>query len=226
MADEVTARLSGGRRGDTVVSMSCVRSQRKIPGDAPFPETLPYLAAAATAAAFATAFDFGPPLRVGLPLILLAFALQRGLDTSVRRARLRRRADEWLANTPSPNQEVFAWRVEELLGSERRWVAGALSAYAQEVVRPWRPGAPRLNRRRLRTEVELLAAVANALADDRRELSARTVLRARQLVTDVGGPLHAAARHHELHEQLVELLADMERRPPEFVHGRRTSAVR
>jgi hypothetical protein len=106
---------------------------------------------------------------------------------------------------------VFAWRVEELLGSERRGVARALSAYAQEIMRPWRPGAPRLNRRRLRSEAELLAAVAEALEDDRRELSPRTVLRARRLVTDVGGPLHAAARHDELHRQLVELLADTER---------------
>jgi hypothetical protein len=195
--------------------MSCVR-RRKIPGDGSLPAALPYLAAAATVAASATALDFGLLLRVGLPLIFLAFGLQRARDASVRRARLRMRADEWLANAPSANPAVFAWRAEELLGSERRGVARALSAYAQEIVRPWRPGAPRLNRRRLRTEAELLAAVADALDDDRRELSPRTVLRARQLVTDVGGPLHAAARHGELHQQLVELLADAERRPLSF----------
>lgn len=206
--------------------MSCARRQQKIPGDAPLPAALPYLAAAVTVAAFATALDFGLPLRVGLPLMLLAVGLKRALGASVRRARLRRRADEWLANANSPNPNVFAWRVEELLGSERRGVAGALSAYAQEILRPWRPGAPRLNRRRLRTEVELLAAVADALNDDRRELSAKTVLRARQLVTDVGGPLHADARHDELHEQLVELLADTERRKPKLARGGRPSAVR
>jgi hypothetical protein len=92
-------------------------------------------------------------------------------------------------------------------------VARVLSAYAQEIARPWRPGAPRLNRRRLRAEAELLTAVAAALDDDRRALSPRTVLRARQLVTDVGGPLHASARHDELHQQLLELLADTRSKP-------------
>lgn len=206
--------------------MSPACRKRKIPRDAPLTAALPYLAAAATAAAVATAVGFGLPMQVGLPLTFLGVALQRGLAASVGRARLRMRADEWLANAPSPNPDVFAWRVEELLGSERRGVARALRAYAQEIGRPWRPGAARLNRRRLRSEAELLAAVADALGDDRCELSARSVLRARRLVTDVGGPLHAAARHHELHHELTELLADTEPRRPELAHGGRVSAVR
>jgi hypothetical protein len=213
MANAVTTRLPVERRRVTLVSVIRSTLQRKLPRETPLRTALPYVAAAAAAAVFATALGVGLPVRVGLPLMFLAVGLQRALDASARRARLRTRADAWLANAASPNPEVFAWRVEELLGSERRGVADALSAYAQEIVRPWRPGAPPLNRRRLRADAELLAAVADALKDDRRELSPRAVLSARELVIDVGGPLHAAARHGELRQRLVELLADAERRP-------------
>src|SRR6185437_6392823 len=106
MSNAVPTRLRLGRRRGTVVSMSSVRRQRKIPGDGPLPAALPYVAAAATIAASATALDFGLLLRVGLPLIFLAFGLQRALDASVRRARLRMRADAWLANATSANPAV------------------------------------------------------------------------------------------------------------------------
>jgi hypothetical protein len=195
------------RREGTLVCMNRGRPQQlKIPAEGPFATVLPYGAAAAAATASANALGFGAPLRIGLPLVLLAFGMQRAFNASVRRTRLRIRADEWLESAASPNPNVFAWRVQELLGSERRGIARALRAYAQEIMRPWRPGAPRLNRRRLRSEATLLAAVADALNDDRIELSPRAVLRARRLVTDVGSPLHSSARHDELRPRLEELL--------------------
>lgn len=167
---------------------------------------MPVVALAAVSAALASALGFGLPVRLGVPVALVMIAAKRAFDASTRRARLRALADDWLVKSASPNPGAFAWRVDELLGSERNAVAHLLGSYADEVVRPWRPGAPRLNRRVLRRDADLLATVAGALRDHRCALSPRAVVRARSLVTDPGGPLHSSARHADLREALEQIL--------------------
>lgn len=203
--------------------MSVGRSPQKGPVADPLGAGFPYAVAAAVATASATTLDLAAPAQIVLPVVLLAFGMQRVLAALVRRTRLRKAADEWLECASSPSPSAFAWRVEELLGPERRRIARALKAYGEEARRPWRPGAPRLDRRRLRAEAPLLAAVAAALGDERTDVSPRAVLLARRLVTDVGSPLHAAARHDELRPCLQELLTvDVDSRPPSSAASRET----
>jgi hypothetical protein len=140
---------------------------RGIPAENPFGAALPYTAAAAATAALTSASGFDLPLRIGVPLVLVVVASKRASDASTRRTHLRMLADDWLAQASSPNPEAFAWRVQELLGAERKAIARALRSYGEEIERPSRPGSPRLNRRGLRPDANLLVAVADALNDDR-----------------------------------------------------------
>jgi hypothetical protein len=187
--------------------VSTDRVPRKIPAPSPVDAAVPVIAVAAISAPLASALGFGLPVRLFVPLVLLAIASKRALDASTRRARLRVLADDWLVRSASPNPEAFAWRADELLGSERKAVAHVLGAYADELMRPWRPGAPRLNRRTLRRDADLIATVAGALRHHRC-LSPRAVVRAQSLVTDPGSPLNSSARHRELREALEQILAD------------------
>ncbi|HEY3543238.1 MAG TPA: hypothetical protein VGK79_11920 [Gaiellaceae bacterium] len=157
----------------------------RIPVDHPVAVALPYAAAAATAAAL----PLGVPLRIGLPLVFVAAAAKRAVRAARRRAHLRRVADDWLATAAAPSPNAFAWRVDELLGRERKAVAGALRSYA-----------------RLRAD-DLLAAVADVLDD--RAVSPRAVVRARDLITNPGSSLHCSARRDELRGDLEAIL-----RPP------------
>jgi len=157
----------------------------RIPIEQPLVGALPWAAAAATVAAL----PLGAPFRIGLALVFLAAAAKRALRAARRRADLRRVADEWLSTAMSPSPSAFAWRVDELLGRERKAVAGAVRSYA-----------------RLRAD-DLLAAVADALDDG--GVSPRAVVCARDLITDPGSSLHCSARHNELRGDLEAIL-----RPP------------
>lgn len=191
----------------TVDRVSPVRVQRKIPTPSPIDAAMPVVALAAVSAPLASALGFGLPVRLSVPLVFVVIASKRTFDASIRRARLRMLADHWLGKSVALNPDAFAWRVDELLGSERKAIARVLDSYAAEVMRPRRPGAPRLNRQALRRDADLIATVAGAL-HDRRCLSPRAVVRAQNLVTDPGSPLNSSARHAELREALEQILAD------------------
>jgi hypothetical protein len=144
--------------------------------------------------------------------VMMAAALSRAVLAFWTRERLREQADAWLAEARSPNPSVYAWRVEELIGSERRIVGRTLSAFAEEVTRPYRRGAPILNRLKLRSQTELLFEVAHALQNPKRDASPRAIARTRLLITNCGSPLNCSARNDELHQALTSILADIPER--------------
>jgi hypothetical protein len=176
---------------------------------APFDAALPYTAAAALSLAIGSVVAFPTPFRLGMPAVLMAAALSRAVAACLTRERLREQADAWLAEARSPNPSVYAWRVEELIASERTAVGRTLRAFAEEVTRSYRRGAPILNRLQLRPEAELLSEVAHALQDPKRPVAPRAIARARLLITDCGSPLNCSARHDELHRALNSILADI-----------------
>ena len=135
---------------------------------APFDAALPYTTAAALSLAIGSLIAVPTAFRLGMPAVLLAAALSQALVASMTRERLRERADAWLAEIRSPNESVFAWRVEELTGSERKVVGRTLRAFAEEIMRPHRRGAPILNRLQLRSESKELFEIAEALQDRKR----------------------------------------------------------
>jgi hypothetical protein len=176
---------------------------------APFDAALPYTTAAALSLAIGSVVEVPTAFRLGMPAVLLAAALSQALVASLTRERLREQADAWLAETRSPNPSVFAWRVEELIGSERKVVGRTLRTFAEEVMRPHRSGAPILNRLQLRPENKELFEIAEALEDTKRRAPARAIARTRLLITDCGSPLNNSARHDELHQALKSILADI-----------------
>jgi hypothetical protein len=176
---------------------------------APFDAALPYTTAAALSLAIGSVIAVPTAFRLGMPAVLLAAGLGRALVASLTRERLREQADAWLAEMRSPNPAVFAWRVEELTGSERKVVGRTLRSFAEEVMRPHRRGAPILNRSKLRSESNELLEIAEALQDPERRASARAVARTRLLITECGSPLNNSARHDELHQALESILADI-----------------
>ena len=198
-----------GARHRVLHPLGVARNQRNNPSVAPFEAALPYTAAAVLSLAIGSAVTFPTPLRLGLPTTLMAAALSRAVVAWLMRERLRERADSWLAEARSPNPSVYAWRVGELARSERRIVGRTLSTFAEEVTRPYRRGAPILNRLQLRPQTELLLEVAHALQDPRRDASPRAIARTRLLITDCGSPLNCSARHDELHQELTSILADI-----------------
>jgi hypothetical protein len=193
--------------GDRAIHPLCVTSNQcnnaKI---APFGAALPYTTAAALSLAIGSVVVLPTPFRLGFPSVLMAAALSRAVAACLTRERLRAQADAWLAEVCSPNPFVFAWRVEELVGSERKTVGRTLRAFAEEVMRPHRRGAPILNRMQLRPETDLLFEVAQALEDPKRAASPRAIARTRLLITDCGSPLNCSARHDELHRALKSIL--------------------
>jgi hypothetical protein len=191
---------------------------------APFDAALPYTAAAALSLVIGSVVDLPTAFRLGMPALLMAAALSQALAASCTRERLREQADIWLAEIRSPNPSVLAWRVEELIGSERRVVGRTLRTFTEEVMRPHRFGAPKLNRLQLRPRSKELFAIADALQDSERRVSARAIVRTRLLITDCGSPLNNSARHDELHQALMSILADISepasRRPSDPPVGR------
>jgi hypothetical protein len=198
-----------GERDRVFHPVSVTLNQRSNANLAPFDAALPYTAAAALSLAIGSVVAFPTPFRLGMPAVLMAAALSRALAACLTQERLREQADAWLAEARSPNPSVYAWRVEELIGSERTTVGRTLSAFAEEVTRSYRRGAPILNRLQLRPEVELLSEVAHALQDLKRPVAPRAIARTRLLITDCGSPLNCSARHDELHRALESILADI-----------------
>jgi len=184
-------------------------SRRSSACPAPFDAALPYTTAAALSLAIGSVVAVPTAFRLGMPAVLLAAALSQALVASLTRERLREQADAWLAETRAPNPSVFAWRVEELIGSERKVVGRTLRTFAEEVMRPHRLGAPILNRLQLRPETKELFEIAEALEDPKRRAPARAIARTRLLITDCGSPLNNSARHDELHQALKSILADI-----------------
>lgn len=197
-----------GERGRVIHALCVPRTPRNA-AIAPFDAALPYTAAAALSLGIGSVVAFPTPLRLGMPALLLAAALSQALAASLTRERLREQADAWLAQAHVPNPSVFAWRVEELVGSERKVAGRTLRTFAEEVMRPRRRGAPTLNRLRLRSETELLSEIAEALQDPKRHAAPRAIARTRLLITDCGSPLNCSARHDELHQALKSILADI-----------------
>jgi len=187
--------------------LGVTRNQRKKANIAPFDAALPYTAAGALSLVIGSAVAFPTPLRLRVPAVLTAAALSRALVACLTRERLREQADAWLAEARSPNPSVYAWRVEELIGFERRTIGRTLRAFAEEVTRPYRRGARVLNRLQLRPQTELLFEVAHALQDPKRDASPRAIARTRLLITDCGSPLNCSARNDELHQALASILA-------------------
>jgi len=190
-------------------SAGVTRNRRNNAHLAPFEAALPYTAAAALSLAIGSIVDFPASFRLGMPAVLVAAALSRALVNHVTQERLRDQADVWLAEACSPNPSGYAWRVEELMNSERATLGGTLRAFAEEVTRPYRRGAPILNRLQLRPEASLLSEVAQALQDSRRPAAPRAIARTRLLITDCGSPLNCSVRHDELHQALKSILADI-----------------
>ena len=191
--------------------MSMTLSQRSKARSAPFDAALPYTAAAALSLVIGFVFASPTPFRLGMPTVLLAAGLSRALAVYLRRERLRAQADAWLAEIRSPNPSVFEWRVQELVGFERKIVGRTLRSIAEEVPRPHRRGAPILNRPKLRPQAGLLSEVAQALEDPGRIASPRAIARTRLLITDCGSPLNCSARHDDLNQTLTSILADISR---------------
>lgn len=177
--------------------------------DRPLGAALPYTAAAALGLAIGTVVAFPTPVRLGVPAVLMAAALGQAALACSTRERRREQADAWLAQARSSNPSAYAWRVQELIGSERRTVGRTLSAFAEEVTRPYRRGAPILNRLQLRPQIELLFQVAHALQDPKRNASPRAIARTRLLITNCGSPLNCSARNDELGHALTSILADI-----------------
>lgn len=184
-------------------------SRRSSACPAPFDAALPYTSAAALSLVIGSVVAVPMAFRLGMPAVLMAAALSQALVASLTRERLREQADTWLAEIRSPNPSVFAWRVEELIGSERKVVGRTLRTFTEEMMRPHRRGAPILNRLQLRPENKELFEIAEALEDPKRRASARAIARTRLLITDCGSPLNNSARHDELHQALKSILADI-----------------
>jgi hypothetical protein len=184
-------------------------SRRSSTCPAPFDAALPYTSAAALSLVIGSVAAVPTAFRLGMPAVLMAAALSQALIASLTRERLREQADTWLAEIPSPNPSVFAWRIEELIGSERKVVGRTLRTFTEEIMRPHRRGAPILNRLQLRPEHKELFEIAQALQDPKRRASARAIARTRLLITDCGSPLNNSARHDELHQALKSILADI-----------------
>jgi hypothetical protein len=195
---------------DLAIHPVTVTLNRHCPASpAPFDAALPYTTAAALSLALGSVIAVPMAFRLGIPAVLLAAALSQALVASLTRERLRQQADAWLAEIPSPNPSVFAWRVEELTRSERKVVGRTLRAIAEEIMRPHRRGAPILDRSRLRSESKELFEIAEALQDPKRPASARAIARTRLLITDCGSPLNNSTRHDDLHQALKSILADI-----------------
>jgi hypothetical protein len=199
-----------GEHARSTQAFSVTRDQRSSPAVSPFDAAFPYTAVAALSLVIGTAVALPTPFRIGMPTVLMAAALSRAVAAYSARDQLREQADAWLAEARSPNPSAFDWRVDELIGSERKVVGRTLRSFAQEVARPHRRGAPFLNRLQLRPEVDLLLEVARALQDPRRTASPRAIARTRLLITNCGSPLNNSARHDELHRALTSILADIE----------------
>jgi hypothetical protein len=178
--------------------------------NAHFDAALPYTAAAALSVAIASVVAFPTPFRLGIPAVLMAAALSRAALACLTRQRLREQADAWLAKARSPNPSIYAWRVEELIGSERRTIGRTLNAFAEEVTRPYRRSAPSLNRLQLRPQTELLFEVAHALQDPKRNASPRAIARTRLLITNCGSPLNCSARSDELPQALTSAIHELD----------------
>jgi hypothetical protein len=198
-----------GERDPAIHPLIVTLNRRSNACPAPFDAALPYTTAAALSLVVGSVFAIPTAFRLGMPAVLMAAALSQALVASSARERLREQADTWLAEIRSPNPSVFAWRVEELIGPERKVVGRTLRTFAEELMRPHRRGAPILNRLRLRPERNELLEIAEALEDPKRRTSARAVARTRLLITDCGSPLNNSARHDELHQALESILADI-----------------
>ena len=107
------------------------------------------------------------------------------------RRRRREEADAWIASGFAPR---FRWRAEELTSRrERRLLARSVRGVIADLSPRRLPGPVPVNRVAVRPHVELLATLADRLADQR-PVAPVGILAVRRVLTDPDGPLYTRDR--------------------------------
>lgn len=165
-------------------------------------------------AAVALAFEADPRLpwiagAVGATFFAVAAAV-RALQAARELHRLRITADRLILEAPRERYEIVLWRSHELTAPRPR------DQLRSEVERTLRslsdtrlPSASPLNRPAARRNVELLELLAHRLDDDE-PVSARGVLRVRQLFRDPASPLYCNRAGELLPRALTRALAELD----------------
>jgi hypothetical protein len=144
----------------------------------------------------------------------------RGLLHTVERLRERRvlraarsRADTELAHRKHPPLRL-AWRVEELVATKNRLdLAHALRSAVRDSSARYIPSASPVNRVAVRSESDVILAIAARLTDTDRAVAARGIVLADRLLTDGSGPLYDRARVDDLPAYLESTLSALEPEP-------------
>lgn len=129
------------------------------------------------------------------------------------RRRRRRAADEWLlwGAVPRPSSALLSWRAAELTSQRMRsTLAHSLRRIEREVRGGTLPGAVPLNKRALRSNLDLVHTLQERLVDPAHPVSARGVLLVDRLLTEPGSPLYSPAPVESLAEALSGALAALD----------------
>ena len=141
------------------------------------------------------------------------FSLRHGFERLKARRSLqaaRGAADGELLVRESPPLRL-AWRVEELVAAKNRLdLAHTIRSLVRDAGPRYLPSASPVNRTAVRSESDMLLAIATRLADVRQRVAARGVILVDRLLLDGTGPLYDRARAPELHALLVAALAALE----------------
>lgn len=176
----------------------------------------PLAALALLAALLAFVPEF-PPLAAAAAAI--AFALAAAIRAGQQQralAQLRSSTDRLLLrDVATPWSSLLAWRAGELTSvGERERLAASISRLERASSSAYLPGSTPLNRGAVRSQRELLDAIADRLLQAE-HVSARGVLLVRRLLDDSASPLYDRSRTPELAGELrraLSALADPTRR--------------
>jgi len=183
------------------------------------------------------------PLAAALPLLVVAFAvlavgfaaeirslwvlsaacllglvaLAQAALAAVGREERRRVADEWLlwGAAARPASALLSWRAAELASARLRGtLAHSLRRIEREVRCETRLGPVPLNKGAIRSQLGLLRALRERLADRSSPVTVRGMLLADRLLTEPASPLYSSVSDAVLAKALREALAELQLPPP------------
>jgi hypothetical protein len=168
-------------------------------------------------ALFVLAFGFVAAIhwRWTLPVAsaLVLVALTRAMRSALEQGRRRRIADDWLlwGATARPSSALLSWRARELMSPRlRRTLARSMRGIERETRGRAHPGAVPLNKRALRSQLNLVHTLNERLDDRARAVSVRGILLVDRLLTEPGSPLYSRAPDDVLAEALTDVLAALD----------------
>lgn len=165
-------------------------------------------------AAIALAFDLDPRLpwiagAIGAAFFAVAAAI-RALQAARELRRLRITADRLILEAPRERYEIVLWRSRELTAARpRAQLRSDIERTLRSLSDTRLPSASPLNRPAARRNAELLQLLAHRLDDDE-PVTARGVLRVRQLLRDPASPLYSHRADELLPRALTRALAELD----------------